>query len=518
MALMRTSRKGEDPTKKKGVEPTKAQSEVKVTAKRPGEPQPKQYTWDDVSRNEATKASNKAKREKYESDMASYNKAMNLYSGGGTPTASESELSVLKGSKVGGKKATFSSNKDIMSAAKENEMYEKGLKSGEYVDIDDPRIDAKTRYFLKGATKGLTSGGDILGEKTGKISVPYEKALGKSKPTKWADVYGGKDFDPYEFEKASKSGKLDQYMNKKGMRPGDLAVSEVGARTQYKNPTKPVEQAYEKEESINVSRLPVSKLPTLKKGETFEGIGTAKNVGKIVKKQGKLAISPKQEQEAATFEEPGGGIKKRTKYSLPQTTSRGNKTLSGVAVNLGRFVKAKAEAIGKDNALTPKLNKTEGKARLFQGKTGKQAKEFKAYYGAPSSISGSDRSSMTASDIAQERESLKGVKKELRADIKKGGAVSKSELRSELRNVRKDIKATKQAEKYASKNIEARSVYPGGKEEVILVEKPNAGSNPYRGSELGSKYSEFSKDQQIRKSTDNPANRNSTFGRKIKNS
>ena len=504
---MKTGRKGEDPTKKKGVEPTKAQSEVKVTAKRPGEPQPKQYTWDDVSKLEATKASNKAKREKYESDMASYNKAMNLYSGGGTPTASESELSVLKGSKVGGKKATFSSNKDIMSAAKENEMYEKGLKSGEYVDIDDPRIDAKTRYFLKGATEGLTSGGDILGEKTGKISVPYEKALGKSKPTKWADVYGGKDFDPYEFEKASKSGKLDQYMNKKGMRPGDLAVSEVGARTQYKNPTKPVEEAYEKEEKISqtdINRIPLPKMELRKP--------------KLEPKNKKIANYTKPEKEAATFEEPTGGIKKRTKYSLPQTTSRGNKTLSGVAVNLGRFVKAKAEAIGKDNALTPKLNKTEGKARLFQGKTGKQAKEFKAYYGAPSSISGSDRSSMTASDIAQERESLKGVKKELRADIKKGGAVSKSELRSELRNVRKDIKATKQAEKYASKNIEARSVYPGGKEEVILVEKPNAGSNPYRGSELGSKYSEFSKDQQIRKSTDNPANRNSTFGRKIKKS
>lgn len=502
---MRTSRKGEDPTKKKGVEPTKAQSEVKVTAKRPGEPQPKQYTWDDVSRNEAIKASNKAKREKYESDMASYNKAMNLYSGGGTPTASESELSVLKGSKVGGKKATFSSNKDIMSAAKENEMYEKGLKSGEYVDIDDPRIDAKTRYFLKGATKGLTSGGDILGEKTGKISVPYEKALGKSKPTKWADVYGGKDFDPYEFEKASKSGKLDQYMNKKGMRPGDLAVSEVGARTQYKNPTKPVEQAYEKEEKIDVNRIPLPKMETLKPTRIERPIG-------------KIVRPAKEEKEAPTFEEPTGGIKKRTKYSLPQTTSRGNKTLSGVAVNLGRFVKAKTEAIGKDNALTPKLNKTEGKARLFQGKTGKQAKEFKAYYGAPSSISGSDRSSMTASDIAQERESLKGVKKELRADIKKGGVVSKPELRAELRNVRKDIRATKKAEKYAEKNIEARSVYPGGKEEVILVEKPNAGSNPYRGSELGNKYSEFSKDQKIRKSTDNPANRNSTFGRKIKNS
>lgn len=505
---MRTSRKGEDPTKKKGVEPTKAQSEVKVTAKRPGEPQPKQYTWDDVSRNEAIKASNKAKREKYESDVANYNKAMKLYTEGPNDTEVKDGIKLPTAKLKGGEIASFSKDTNKWSAEKMNKMTQEKLKKGEIVSIDDPSLDATTRKLLKGSISNLPS--DIYGS-------PGKKYVAKgTKYTSYKDIYG-EDFNPEEYKAASKSGKFDEYLKKKGYE-GRAFVPSTSYYEEYKTPTKPVEEAYEKEESINVSRLPISKLPTLKKGETFEGIGTAKNVGKIVKKQGKLAISPKQEQEAATFEEPGGGIKKRTKYSLPQTTSRGNKTLSGVAVNLGRFVKAKAEAIGKDNALTPKLNKTEGKARLFQGKTGKQAKEFKAYYGAPSSISGSDRSSMTASDIAQERESLKGVKKELRADIKKGGAVSKSELRSELRNVRKDIKATKQAEKYASKNIEARSVYPGGKEEVVLVERPNAGSNPYRGSELGSKYSEFSKDQQIRKSTDNPANRNSTFGRKIKNS
>jgi hypothetical protein len=498
MALMKTGRKGEDPTKKKGVEPTKAQSEVKVTAKRPVEP--KKYSFEEYRKNEEIKASNKAKREKYDSDMASYNKAMNLYTSGGTPTASESELSLLKGSKVGDKKATFSSNKDILSAARENEMYEKGLKSGEYVDIDDPRIDAKTKYFLKGATKGLTSGGDILGEKTGKISVPYEMALGKSKPTKWADVYGGKDFDPYEFEKASKSGKLDQYMNKKGMRPGDLAVSEVGARTEYKKVKKVDQPIYEKESNIDFSSVDRSTLPELTKMELKKP--------KIETERGEIVRPKKEEKAAPTFEEPTGGIKKRTKYSLPQTTSRGNKTLSGVAVNLGRFVKAKAEAIGKDNALTPKLNKTEGKARLIQGKTGREAKEFKAYYGAPSSTSGETTYGMTAPEIAQERENLKTVKKQLRADIKKGGDVSKSELRSEIRNIRKDIRSTNKAEKYASKNIEARSVYPDGKERVIVQEKKDNQNKAYKGDDLGRQYYEYSKYQQFKKSTDNPANKN----------
>ncbi len=430
---MRTSRKGEDPTKKKGVEPTKAQSEVKVTAKRPGEPQPKQYTWDDVSRNEEIKARNLSKRKKYESDVETYNKQMKAYT-------------------------------------------------------NQPKNRDMSTFFQGG-------GRYLSGSELEKFNKEQEESGAASEQAglKASKVYVSKGYGKEDVEKGAFSNERGSYQGYKG-----------AYHTWLDNPTKPVEEAYEKEDKIDVNRIPLPKMELRKP--------------KLEPKNKKIAISPKQEQEAATFEEPGGGIKKRTKYSLPQTTSRGNKTLSGVAVNLGRFVKAKAEAIGKDNALTPKLNKTEGKARLFQGKTGKQAKEFKAYYGAPSSISGSDRSSMTASDIAQERESLKGVKKELRADIKKGGAVSKSELRSELRNVRKDIKATKQAEKYASKNIEARSVYPGGKEEVILVEKPNAGNNPYRGSELGSKYSEFSKDQQIRKSTDNPANRNSTFGRKIKNS
>lgn len=497
---MKTGRKGEDPTKKKnGVEPTKAQSEVKVTAKRPVEP--KKYSFEEYRKNEEIKASNKAKREKYESDMASYNKAMNLYTSGGTPTASESELSLLKGSKVGDKKATFSSNKDILSASRENEMYEKGLKSGEYVDIDDPRIDAKTKYFLKGATKGLTSGGDILGEKTGKISVPYEMALGKSKPTKWADVYGGKDFDPYEFEKASKSGKLDQYMNKKGMRPGDLAVSEVGARTEYKKVKKVDQPIYEKESNIDFSSVDRSTLPELTKMELRKP--------KIETERGEIVRPKKEEKAAPTWEEPEGGIKYRNKYKTMRTQGRGNETLLGKAKNVGAFLKSKVESIGDKNSLSSGLVKQKGKARLIQGKAGREAKEFKAYYGAPSSTSGETTYGMTAPEIAQERENLKTVKKQLRADIKKGGDVSKPELRSEIRNIRKDIRSTNKAEKYASKNIEARSVHPnGGEERVIVQEKKDNQNKAYKGDDLGRQYYEYSKYQQFKKSTDNPANKN----------
>ncbi len=495
---MKTGRRGEDPTKKKGVEPTKAQSEVKVTAKRAEEPR-RPSTWEDVAKSEEIKSRNAAKKAQYESDVAGYNKAMKLYNEGPEETEVKDGIKLPTAKLRGGEKATFEKDTEKWSASKMNKMLAEQIKSGKVVPIDDPSLDATTRKLLKGAY-GDTGNSDIFGS-VGKKYV--EKG---TKYSSYKDIYG-EDFNPEEFRAAAKSGKFDEYSKKKGYSGRAFAPVSGGFYQEYGIPKKPVEQAYEKEMSIDRSSLSIPKVRTLKKDETFKGIGTAKNVGEVIKKTGKLSIPEKKEKEAATFEEPTGGVRMKTRTVKAKNQSLGD--------YIGGNIKY---AVNKATGGTPVLRGGVKKQReaLFQGKTGKQAKEFKAYYGAPASISGSERSNMTASDIAQERESLKGVKKELRADIKKGGVVSKPELRAELRNVRKDIRATKKAEKYAEKNIEARSVYPGGKEEVILVEKPNAGSNPYRGSELGSKYSEFSKDQKIRKSTDNPSNRNTTFGRKIK--
>ncbi len=65
--------KGDDPKK------PKANAEVKVTAKKKVEPPQKQYTWDDVSKNQEVKLRNKAAREKYESETANYNKQLKAY-------------------------------------------------------------------------------------------------------------------------------------------------------------------------------------------------------------------------------------------------------------------------------------------------------------------------------------------------------------------------------------------------------------------------------------------------------
>lgn len=65
--------KGDDPKK------PKANAEVKVTAKKKVEPPQKQYTWDDVSKNEEVKSRNKVARERYESETANYNKQLKAY-------------------------------------------------------------------------------------------------------------------------------------------------------------------------------------------------------------------------------------------------------------------------------------------------------------------------------------------------------------------------------------------------------------------------------------------------------
>jgi hypothetical protein len=424
---MRTSRRGEDPTKKKGVEPTKAQSEVKVTAKRTGEPPRKRYyTEEDYKRNEEIKARNAAKKAQYESDMASYNKAMKLYNEGDVPTASAEELSVMNkaNANVKGKKATFSENKNVLSAAKENERYDQLIKSGKYVDIDDPRIDAKTKYFLKGATMGVGGGTDILGEKTGKVAVPIEKALGKEKPTKWGDVYGGKDFNPYEFDKASRSGNLEGYMKKTGMRPGDLAVSEVGAMTQYKKREKPTESAYEKEEDIKETDF-LRKMPIKK--------------AKLDMPKGELAGVPKKK--TGEWTEPGD-VKHRTKYKMQRaSTMKGGKVLTRF---IGSNVEYAFKKLKGENALRPGLIKTEGKERIFQGKEGREAKLAKAYFGA-------GYENQPLSTLEETRADLKGKKKELRADVKSARkeGIGDLELRkAKLKDVKAELKQNRLGAKY----------------------------------------------------------------------
>lgn len=487
---MKTGRKGEDPTKKKnGVEPTKAQSEVKVTAKRPGEP--KKYSFEEYRKNEEIKASNKAKREKYESDMVSYNKAMKLYNEGASYDDISTPLSAInkQGTAIKGKPVTYNAATGGTSAKEMSEAYDKAIKSGEYIDINDPRISEKNRYYLKGT---MLSSMDENSNKWGKISGRAVSAsVALDKDLNWKKLYGGEDFNPYEFTKASKEGKFDEYSKKHNMSGKSYMPSFGGFYEKYEQAKKVDQPIYEKESNIDFSSVDRSTLPELTKMELRKP--------KIETKRGEIVRPKKEEKAAPTWEEPTGGVRTKTRYAKAKNQSLGD--------YIGGNIKYAASKLTGD---TPVLRGGVKKTReaLFQGKAGREAKEFKAYYGAPSSTSGETTYGMTAPEIAQERENLKTVKKQLRADIKKGGDVSKPELRSEIRNIRKDIRSTKKAEKYASKNIEARSVYPDGKEQVIVQEKKDNQNKAYKGDDLGRQYYEFSKYQQFKKSTDNPANKN----------
>lgn len=497
---MKTGRKpnGEDPKK------PKAQGEVKVTAKKPVEPPQKQYTWDDYYKNEEIKSRNKAAKEQYESDVASYNKAMKLYNEGASYDDISEPLSMVNKSKttLKGKPATFTSATGGTSARQMTEDYEKAIKSGEYVDINDPRISEKNRYYIKGA---MMSGRDNSSNKWGTVkskAVPASVAFDKD--LNFKKIYG-EDFDPYEFEKAAKSGKFDEYSKKVNM-TGKSFMPSFGYLENYGKPEQAKAPTYEKELNIDRTKLPREPLQKL----------PLKPVQKIDQGKGKLMTRSYEQTpaEKPDWEAPEGSIKYRTKYKTMRTQGRGNETVKGKIKNFGAFAKAKFEAIGKENALTPGLVKTQGKERLIQGKSGREAKMAKAYF---SGYEG--KSKFDIEGTSEERGAignLKADKADLKAGIKEARKAGDREKVQGYRAAKKDVKSEIKQAKLASKYVSKL-----GQEYTGVTE----GQNLYRNREIktftptamagfsGSKQDTYDPDANFNKflakrSTDNPANRN----------
>ena len=496
---MKTGRRGVEPTKK-GEDPKKpkAQQEVKVTAKKADEPpQKRYYTQEEYDKSEAIKARNKAAKEQYQSDLENYNKAMKLYNEGASYDVSSEPLSLVNKSGITtkGKKTTFTAAEGGTSAKKMNEDYERAIKSGEYVDINDPRISEKNRYYLKGT---MLSSESMNSNQFGTVksraipaSVAFEKDLN------WKKLYG-EDFDPYEWQKAAKGGKFDEYVNKKGYSGKGFMPTYGGWFEKYGKAEKPIEPTYEKEQNIGLEKVIPNKMPLLK-------------ANKIDQPKGKLIGGP---VEKGDWEGPAGGTKYRTKYSLPQTTSRGNKTLGGFAVNLARFVKEEARGIGKPKVLTHGLNKTQGKARLIQGKTGREEQMAKAYFGA-------GYGNKPISTINESKAELQGKKKELKTRIRanEGDVMTQQARKAELKDVKAGIKQANLAAKYLKKydrtsegvNINAGVNKYGGKIKTFTGQAmagfeeskqntydPNANRNALRQKQMDA----------FKSSTDNAANKN----------
>ena len=492
MALMKTGRNGEDPKKPKGEDPkkSKAQTEVKVTAKRPVEPPQKQYTWDDVAKNDAIKERNRAAKQQYESDVASYNKAMKLYNEGASYDDVSEPLSAInkQGTSIKGKPTTFTAATGGTSAREMSDAYGKGLKSGEYVDINDPRISEKNRYYIKGAMmSGIDNSSNKWGTVKGKAipaSVAFDKDLNFKK------IYG-EDFDPYEFEKASKSGKIEEYSRKVNM-TGKSFMPSFGYLENYGKPEQAKAPTYEKEESIDVKKLPIENL-------------SLKPV-KLADKKAKLAMSePTAPAEKADWEAPEGSIKTKSRYVKPKNVKAGEYVKENIKYGLKKMS-------GDTPMLRPGVLKT--REALIQGKSGREAKMAKAYF---SGYEG--QSKFDIKGTSEERGAigkLKADKASLNTGIKEARKAGDREkvqgYRASKKDVKSEIKQAKLASKYLTKLGQETTGVREGQElrstGKITTNTPAA----YLGFS-GSKQDTYNSDANFNKflakrSTDNPANRN----------
>ena len=493
MALMKTGRKpyGEDPKKPKtnGDNP-KNQQEVKVTAK-------KQYTWDDYYRSEEIKSKNKEAKQKYESDLANYNKAMKLYNEGASFDVSNEDLSTINksGNTLKGKPVKYTAATGGTSAKEMSEAYEKGIKSGEYVDIDDPRISEKNRYYLKGTLFGSTGDesnrwGTVKGRAV-PSSVAFDKDLNFKK------LYGGEDFDPYEYHKAAKSGKFEEYVKKKGISGKSFMPSYGGYLEKYGKPEQPKAPAYEKEMSIDVSKLPRESLKKL----------PLKPVGKIGLSEGKLMTRSYEPTttEKPDWEAPSGGIKTKSRTVKPYNVKMGD--------YIGQNIKYAAQkATGKTPILRPGVEKT--REALIQGKTGREAKMAKAYF---SGYEGQSKFDIEGTSEDRGRiGALKASKTDFSKGIKEARRAGDKEkvqgYRASKKDVKSEIKQAKLASKYLTKlGQETTGVREG--QDLRSTGKIKAFTPGAMAGFSGSKQDTYNSDANFSKflaksSTDNATNRN----------
>ena len=493
MALMKTGRNGEDPKKPKGEDPkkSKAQTEVKVTAKRPVEPPQKQYTWDDVAKNDAIKERNRAAKQQYESDVASYNKATKLYNEGASYDDVSEPLSMMNKSKntVKGKPTTFTAATGGTSAREMSDAYDKGLKSGEYVDINDPRISEKNRYYIKGA---MMSGRDNSSNKWGTVkgkaipaSVAFDKDLNFKK------IYDGEDFDPYEFEKAAKSGKFEEYSKKKNI-TGKSFMPSFGYLENYGKPEQAKAPTYEKEESIDVKKLPIEKL-------------SLKPV-KLADKKAKLAMSEsKAPAEKADWEAPEGSIKTKSRYVKPYQVKTGKYVKENIKYGLKKMA-------GDTPMLRPGVLKT--REALIQGKSGREAKMAKAYFSgyegqSKFDIKGTSEERGAIGNLKADKASLNTGIKEAR---KAGDREKVQGYRAAKKDVKSEIKQAKLASKYLTKLGQETTGVREGQELRSTGKITENTPAAYLGFS-GSKQDTYNSDANFNKflakrSTDNAANRN----------
>jgi hypothetical protein len=336
MALMKTKRGGEP---------------VKKTV----EPQPKQYTWEDVSKNEEVKASNLAKRKQYESELDVYGKQIKAYKS--QPKTRDMQTFFQGGGRYLSPSELESWNKEAEASGSTKERA--GLKASKV-------------YVSKGFGTEQ-AGGSIKGE-------------------------GGRSYAGYK-------GAFHEWLGE---------------------PKKPTEGTYEKEEDIDIKKIPIPRMPQLKPGKIE---GKSKKLA-----TGKIESTP---IEKSDWQDPEGGVRTKTRIVKPYQVKTGEYIGQNIKYGLQKLA-------GKEPILRPGVKKT--KEALIQGRVGREASKAKAYFGA-----GFEGKSV--SDIGEIQSSLKSSKSGLKEGIKEARKAGDREKVAAYKSAKKDVKSEIKQSKLASRYL-----------------------------------------------------------------
>jgi len=177
------------------------------------------YTEEQYNANVAAVEAEKSRKSAYDESLKKYDTDYANYYGKSTvdPKAAAAGASLVNmmGSKDSKGRTVTGEVAQGMTQAESDRIFDERKKKGEIISINDPSITAKTRELLKGAYGSMD------------ISNSYF-TKGKNL-TKYADIYG-EDFDPVQWRKDAKAGKLDKYPEGRSYGPVDGAsVSIRGA-------------------------------------------------------------------------------------------------------------------------------------------------------------------------------------------------------------------------------------------------------------------------------------------------
>lgn len=422
------------------------------------------YTEEEYDAYQNALSVEKQRRSDYDASVSSYQSALDLYENGPKKTQSATEGVKLKG-KSRGKDISFEEGQDI-TPKETNRLLDQRIKSGELVKLSDPSIDATTRSYMSqmnSVYKSKLDGGN------------YDSESYVPKGTKvkgWGDIYG-ENFNPVEFDKASKSGKLDEYLKKNNMKEGQFFMPNISPQSKYKTPKAPgkyVENPPIKDISADqVDWKPMANMPAKK----------AIEVGKPPKLQ---ITKPKAAPEKADFNAPEKIIETVNKKSM----MGGAYTKGHAKRAIGQAAEEAGDRIG--NAF-----------RNPNRRYAKEEKGFKAMYGGGVNTGDTGFSDLSVDEMKSYKKDLKEVKRR------------SPEFRGEVKSTIKDINA---ASRFKKQEDAGKNVFFGSRA-IIDTKTGERSSNISRTSQsLGRDYqasSNFDADRQastFKSQTSNPANRN----------